>query len=72
MPPTKKAKGASGAARTNALEGLTFAISGTLPRPRKHFEDLITNNGGKVASSVTNAVRSLCGLLCDGTILTSF
>lgn len=36
------------------LEGLTFVITGTLPRPRKEIEDLIENNGGHLSSSVSS------------------
>jgi hypothetical protein len=57
MPATKKTKGAGGKAGGNALEGITFAISGPLSKPRKHWEDLITSQGGTLAGSVTAAVR---------------
>jgi DNA ligase (NAD+) len=36
-----------------ALEGLTFVITGTLPRPRKEVEKLIETNGGHASSSVS-------------------
>lgn len=35
------------------LEGLTFVITGTLPKSRKEVEDLIEGNGGKASSSVS-------------------
>lgn len=35
------------------FEGLTFVITGTLPKPRKEIEDLIERHGGHVASSVS-------------------
>jgi DNA ligase (NAD+) len=35
------------------LEGLTFVITGTLPRPRKEVEELIETNGGHASSSVS-------------------
>ncbi|HXX53497.1 MAG TPA: helix-hairpin-helix domain-containing protein, partial [Thermodesulfovibrionales bacterium] len=35
------------------LEGLTFVITGILPRPRKEIEDLIESNGGHPVSSVS-------------------
>lgn len=58
MPPAKKAKLTGGKTGGNSLEGLTFAITGPLSQPRKHFEDLISSNGGRLAGSVTKAVRS--------------
>jgi DNA ligase (NAD+) len=39
--------------RPKPLEGLTFVITGTLPRPRKEIEEMITSLGGHVASSVS-------------------
>jgi DNA ligase (NAD+) len=36
-----------------ALEGLTFVITGTLPRPRKEVEDLIETSGGHASSAVS-------------------
>ncbi len=35
------------------LEGLTFVITGTLPKPRKEVEDLLESNGGHTASAVS-------------------
>ena len=35
------------------LEGKTFVITGTLSQPRKHFEELIKANGGKIAKNVS-------------------
>jgi DNA ligase (NAD+) len=35
------------------LEGLTFVITGSLPKPRKEVEDLIESNGGHVSSAVS-------------------
>jgi DNA ligase (NAD+) len=35
------------------IEGLTFVITGTLPKPRKEVEDLIELHGGHVSSSVS-------------------
>ncbi|HWR59884.1 MAG TPA: NAD-dependent DNA ligase LigA [Thermodesulfovibrionales bacterium] len=35
------------------LEGLTFVITGTLPRARKEIEDLIEANGGRASSAVS-------------------
>lgn len=57
MPPAKKAKLTGGKTGGNALAGLTFAITGPLSQTRKHFEDLISSNGGHLAGSVTKAVR---------------
>jgi NAD-dependent DNA ligase len=42
-----------------ALKGFVFAITGTLSVPRAQFEKLITDNGGQVAKSVTNACTHL-------------
>ncbi len=36
-----------------ALEGLTFVITGTMPKPRKEIEGLIESHGGHAASSVS-------------------
>jgi DNA ligase (NAD+) len=36
------------------LEGLTFVITGTLPKSRKEVEDLIRENGGHAASAVSS------------------
>jgi len=41
------------------LEGLTFVITGTLPRPRKEIEELIESNGGHPASSVSASTNYL-------------
>jgi len=41
------------------LEGLTFVITGTLPRPRKEAEDLIERGGGRTASSVSGSTDYL-------------
>jgi DNA ligase (NAD+) len=35
------------------LDGLTFVITGTLPKSRKEVEDLIESNGGHAASAVS-------------------
>ena len=35
------------------LEGLTFVITGTLPKPRKEVEDLIEEHGGHASSAVS-------------------
>lgn len=35
------------------LDGLTFVITGTLPRPRKEVQTLIENNGGHTSTSVS-------------------
>ncbi len=35
------------------LEGITFVITGALPKPRKDVEELIESNGGHVASAVS-------------------
>ena len=41
------------------LEGLTFVITGTLPKPRKEVEDLIESLGGHAVSSVTKSTDYL-------------
>ncbi len=38
---------------TGLLEGLTFVITGTLPKPRKEVEDLIEAHGGHASSAVS-------------------
>jgi len=38
-----------------SLEGLTFVITGTLPRPRNEIEELIERLGGHAASSVSKS-----------------
>ncbi len=43
----------SGKEEDKPLSGLTFAITGTLPRPRKEVEDLIESSGGHASSSVS-------------------
>lgn len=41
------------------LDGLTFVITGTLPRPRKEIEELIEREGGRVSSSVSKGTDYL-------------
>lgn len=41
------------------LEGLTFVITGTLPRPRNEVEDMIESLGGHAASSVSKSTDYL-------------
>jgi DNA ligase (NAD+) len=41
------------------LEGLTFVITGTLPRPRKEVEGLIAGRGGRAAGSVSGSTDYL-------------
>jgi len=41
------------------LEGLTFVITGTLPRPRKKVEDMIEANGGHASSAVSASTSYL-------------
>ena len=43
----------AGKKEANPLEGLTFVITGTLPKPRKEVEDLVELHGGHAASSVS-------------------
>jgi len=42
-----------------SLEGLTFVITGALPRERKEVEDLIENLGGHAASTVSKSTYYL-------------
>lgn len=47
---------------TDRLAGKTFVITGTLSKPRAHYEDLIRTAGGRVTSSVSSATDYLlCG-----------
>lgn len=41
------------------LEGLTFVITGTLPKSRKGVEDLIESNGGHTSSSISSSTGYL-------------
>ncbi len=41
------------------LEGLTFVITGTLPKPRKEVEDLIESQGGHASSAVSASTNYL-------------
>ncbi len=41
------------------LEGITFVITGTLPRPRKEVEDLIEGLGGHATSTVSKSTGYL-------------
>lgn len=43
----------SGKEQNKPLEGLTFVITGTLPRSRKEVEDLIAAKGGHASSAVS-------------------
>jgi DNA ligase (NAD+) len=43
----------SGAGEMRPLEGLTFVITGTLPKTREEMEDLIEANGGHASSAVS-------------------
>ncbi len=44
---------AGGKEAKGPLEAMTFVITGTLPRPRKEVEDLISSNGGHATSAVS-------------------
>ena len=46
-------------AEKKPLDGLTFVITGTLPKPRKEVEDLIESLGGHAASSVSKSTDYL-------------
>jgi DNA ligase (NAD+) len=41
------------------LAGQAVVITGSLAQPRRHYEELIQQNGGRVADSVTSKVRYL-------------
>lgn len=41
------------------LDGLTFVITGTMPVPRKHLQDIIENLGGHVSSSISKNTNYL-------------
>lgn len=41
------------------LKGLTFVITGTLPKPRHEVQEMIEKAGGKVSSSVSRATNYL-------------
>ncbi len=41
------------------LEGLTFVITGTLPKPRNEVEELIENMGGRASASVSKSTDYL-------------
>jgi DNA ligase (NAD+) len=43
----------SGKKGRRPLEGLTFVITGTLPKPRKEIEEVIEGNGGHPSSSMS-------------------
>ena len=43
------------AAGKKPLDGLTFVITGTLPRPRKEVEEMIEAAGGRAAGSVSTS-----------------
>ncbi len=43
----------SGEKRETPLEGLTFVITGTLPKSRKEVEEMIEANGGRASSAVS-------------------
>ncbi len=62
--PPFQAKNADG-----ALKGKTFVITGTLSQPRNHFKNLIEQNGGKVAGSVSKATDFVLAGLDPGSKL---
>ena len=48
--------------QSDRLNGAAFVITGTLSKPRRYFEELIEQAGGRVADSVTTKVSYLvCG-----------
>lgn len=48
-----------GKEKTLPLKGLTFVITGTLPKPRHEVQEMIEKAGGKVSSSVSRATNYL-------------
>lgn len=38
------------------LQGASFVITGTLTKPRRHYEELIVKSGGRIADSVSSKV----------------
>ncbi|HEX5418220.1 MAG TPA: NAD-dependent DNA ligase LigA [Chloroflexota bacterium] len=55
----RTASAARPTAQAGALSGASLVITGTLSRPRKHFEELIERHGGRVADSVNSKVTYL-------------
>jgi DNA ligase (NAD+) len=49
----------AGGTRKRPFEGLTFVLTGTLPRSRKEVEDLIESLGGHAAGSVSKSTSYL-------------
>ncbi len=45
--------------KNHVLNGKTFVITGTLSKPRKEFEELIKQNGGKILSTVSKKLDFL-------------
>jgi len=43
----------------NSLDGKSFLFTGTLSKPRKHFEDIVESNGGKLSGSVNKKLNYL-------------
>lgn len=46
-------------AADGGFSGKTFCFTGTLPRPRKEYEDLVVQHGGQVLSGVTKELNYL-------------
>ena len=44
---------------SNKLDQKTFLITGTLTRPRKEIEKMVTDNGGTMLSSVSSKLNYL-------------
>ncbi|SYV90069.1 NAD(+)-dependent DNA ligase [Metamycoplasma alkalescens] len=45
--------------KTNILQDISFVITGTLSKPRSHFEKIILDNGGQVFSSISSNIKYL-------------
>lgn len=49
----------AGETRKGVFDGMTFVITGTLSKPRETFQDLIEQNGGRAAGSVSKKTSYL-------------
>jgi len=46
---------------SNLLEGKSFCLTGSLSKPRDHFESLIIENGGKISGVSSKLTYLVCG-----------
>ncbi len=56
----------------NPLEGMCFAISGSLSVGRSQFEEFLTQNGGTIAKSITKSCTHLITYVIELTLFTLF